>query len=458
MRIVLTNFGTTGDVQPFLALGVELLRQSHEAVLAFSPEHASRIRQLGLIFYPVEPYLQHAQQKVNSALIERAELYNNFNELHRLFAPLAAGLPQALDQLREACRDADVLISGPAQPVGRMLHEMTGIPFVSVQFSHFGGIGSPALQQASASVINPFRAELGLPPLRDPLTMDANSPQLALYAMSRHICPPQIDWPSHYYMTGYFFLDDKRWEPDRQLIEFIEAGENPVVITFGSMGLAHRDPDASIKLIVDAVHQSGHRAILQIGGSDSPSRTVTPDLYSIGYVPHSWLFPRAACIVHHGGAGTTGAVFRSGAPSVFVPHGYIFDQHYWAQLAEEAGCAGAAIPFAALTAEKLSSAIRMTLATPRYHEAAAALGEKIRSEDGVRTARELIEQMVYKVGLQQDNGRLVKQGSYPESRETKTIRRREYQKRQRSKPKREVGQQDPDAGSRQHVDTASQQD
>jgi sterol 3beta-glucosyltransferase len=97
------------------------------------------------------------------------------------------------------------------------------------------------------SLINPFRAEYGLPPLRHPLTHDANSPQLALYAMSRHVFPPPPGWPAHYHMTGYFFLDDESYRPDPALAEFLKEGEPPVVITFGSM--THDDPEAITELL-----------------------------------------------------------------------------------------------------------------------------------------------------------------------------------------------------------------
>lgn len=435
MRIVLTNFGTTGDVQPLLALGVELLRHNHEAVLAFTPEYASRARQVGLDFYPIETHLQNLQREVNAALIEQPELSYSVEEMRRLFAPLASGLPPAFEQLRDACSDADVLVSGPAQPAARMVHETTGIPFVSVQFSHFGGVGSPALQQASASVINPFRARLGLPALRDPLTIDANSPQLALYAMSPHVCAPPADWPLHYRMTGYFFLDDEGWTPDDRLIEFIENGEPPAVITFGSMASAHRDTEASIAVIIDAINKLGCRCILQVAGLDSSDISDNHNVYIVGYVPHGWLFQRASCIVHHGGGGTTGAVFRSGVPSVFVPHGTIFDQHYWAQLACELGCACPPIPFSELTAQQLHAAIKTIMTTPSYGVSAASLGEKIRSEHGAKNARELIEELVYKIGLQQDHSRLIDREIEPGRLEARTTRRREYQKRQRSRSK-----------------------
>jgi UDP:flavonoid glycosyltransferase YjiC (YdhE family) len=289
-----------------------------------------------------------------------------------------------------------------------MIHEVTGIPFVSVQISHFGSTGTSVLQQGSASLINPFRSRLGLPPLRNPLTSDASSPQLSLYAMSRHVQPPQSDWPDHYHMTGYFFLDESQWRPDDELRDFVESGAPPVVITFGSM--THEDPEALTRLIVESIDSVRRRAVIQHGWSGLGKQQLPVNIFAAGFIPHAWLFQRAACVVHHGGGGTTGMVFRSGVPSVFVPHA-VFDVHYWALLAEELGCAPAAIPFPELTAERLANAISKLLTTPSFRKTAAELGERIRQEQGVKQARLLIEQLVQEVGLHQveANRRLLRQ-------------------------------------------------
>jgi sterol 3beta-glucosyltransferase len=394
MRAVLTNFGTTGDIQPFLALARELQRRGHEPVLAFSPYFESWATRLGLRFIPIGPDLKEMQNQINAALMIMPD---DVEVLRRQFMPLASALPQVLDELSQACRGADVIVSGPAQPVGRMVHELTGIPFVSLQLSHFGGIGSPALRQVSGELINPFRARWRLPPLQDPLTIDANSPQLALYAMSRYVRPPQAGWPSHYHMTGFFFLDDGRVQQDADLQTFLE-GDGPVVVfTFGSM--THADPTALTDLLIEAVCKAGVRAVLQKSWEGVDERTLPSGIYRAGYVPHDWLFQRASCIVHHGGGGTAGAVFRSGVPSIFVPHGHIFDQHYWAFLAQEAGCAGPPIPFPELSAEALAAAITTTLTTSSYRERAAWLGEQIRQEPGVKSACRLIEELVHRIGL-----------------------------------------------------------
>src|SRR5262249_10309117 len=161
-----------------------------------------------------------------------------------------------------------------------MIHEVTGIPFVSIQVSHFGEAGTSALQQASASLINPFRSQLGLPPLLSPLTIDANSPQLALYAMSRHVQPPKFDWPHHYFMTGYFFLDNEQWRPSDELRDFVERGDPPVVITFGSM--AHEDPEALTLLIVKSIDSVRRRAVIQHGWSGLGQQHLPSNIFATG--------------------------------------------------------------------------------------------------------------------------------------------------------------------------------
>lgn len=389
MRAVLTNFGTTGDIQPFLALAAEFRRAGHLPVLALSPNFGPRVKDLGMKFVPVGPDVRQQQTAIITTLLERP---NTFETLEASLAPLASALPQVFVDLRAACRDADVLISGAVQPAARIVHEVSGIPFVSVQVAHFGGGGRPALQQAAASLINPFRAQVGLPPLCNPISNDANSQQLSLYAISRHVFKPPADFPSHYHVTGYFFLDEKDWQPEASLQAFLSAGEAPVVITFGST--AYENADALSDIAIDAIQRTGCRAIIQHGwGGLALGRKLPPEIHAAGYVPHDWLFPRAACIVHHGGVGTAASTFRSGIPGVFITHG----SPLHAKLAQELGCAGPPVPYWELTSERLAKAISATLATSEYYRAAAVLREKIRFEQGVRKARQLIEQLVQRM-------------------------------------------------------------
>lgn len=431
MRAILTNFGTTGSVHPFFALAVELKRNEHQPVLALSPFFASWAERLGIDFVPIGPDLREVQYDINTAMLEMPDTSEVMRDL---FAPLMPSLPQIFSELRDVCREADVLISGPWQVASPMIHELTGITFVTVQNSHFGGGGTPAFQHATASLVNPFREQMGLGPVRNPLTIDANSTQLVLYNMSRHVRPRPPDWPSYYHMPGYFALDEE-WKPDHALVDFLEANEPPVVFTFGSM--THGDPEALTELILESIERVGCCAVIQHGWTGLGKIKVPPHIHATGFVSHDWLFPRASCIVHHGGAGTAGAVFRSGKPSVFVPHS--FDHPLWAELARDIGCAGLPIPFAEISADRLTEAIKTTLEIPAYSRAAADLGEKVRAEQGVVKARRLIEQLVQRVGWSaQEQGTASQEFAVASKPEDKMSRRKQYLQQQHNRRRERI--------------------
>lgn len=401
MRAVLTNFGTIGDFAPLLTLGRELARRGHTPLMAFPPFARAMATQNPFQFLPLGPDLSSLRDQINMTWTEAPGLYSSSQEMLTLLFPFRDAFDQIFTELREACRSADVLIGGAAQPIARMVHEVTGIPFVSIQVAHFGGSGGPALREAGDMLINPFRRKIGLPPVEDPLVAGANSPQMTIYAMSKHLRGRPVDWPSHYHLTGFFFeKNDALFQPDSELEKFIAQDSAPVVMTLGS--IAHRKPQALAKLLEEAACFAGYRAVIQGIPVESASLSSSPAIYRCGFIPHAWLFSRAACIVLHGGAGTAASTFRAGVPGIFVPHGDCYDQPYWAQLAVEAGCAEPAIPYSDLTAETLASTIRATMSNDNLRVAAASLAAKIRKEPGVALAADLITEFVARVGLCQD--------------------------------------------------------
>ncbi|HET9183291.1 MAG TPA: glycosyltransferase [Candidatus Angelobacter sp.] len=390
MRAVLTNLGSMGDIQPLIALARELKENGHDPVLVLAPLFSSHAEQAGIEFSPIGWDLDYArlQRKDTEDALKGVDPVNSFRDS---LSKLAAMLPQMLEELQRACHDADVLISGHLQPASLMLHELTDIPFVSVHMNHFGGKQPDIFRREAAGVINVFRARYGLPPITDPFHVDANSPQLALYAISRYLRPASEDWPPHYRVIGFFFLETAGSVPDPELAEFIAKGERPVVITFSS--IAHPDPKATTALLLKAIEQAGCRAVIQQGWSGLAKNGALPErVLGASFIQHTSLFPQSACVVHAGGAGTTAAALRSGVPSVIVPH--IGDQPLWAELVHGLGCAGGVVPFAELTAAKLATAVQKTLNDQRLYARAAEVGEKIRAEQGVSRARSLVERLV----------------------------------------------------------------
>jgi sterol 3beta-glucosyltransferase len=416
MRAVLTSLGSMGDIQPLIALAVELRSHGHHPILALAPYFGPYVHRHGLQFVPIGPDLNYPelQRNENTAVRQGSDLFNLMSDHLEI---LRSMLPQMFSELRDICYDADVLISGQLQLASRMIHDLTHIPFVSIQTNHFGGRQQPVARQAIASVINQFRAQYGLSPISDPIYTDGNSPQLALYVISRYFRPPAVNWPEHYHVTGFFFLDDELWKPDASLLEFIESGPPPVVISFSS--ITHEAPDAMTGILLEAIRIAGCRAIIQRGWSGLAKDKTPPNVMAVDFVPHTWLFKRASCVVHHGGAGTTAAAIYGGAPAVIVPH--IGDQPLWAELARDLGCAAFVIPFHEMTAERLGEAIATTLATPKYYRNVALVAENICAEQGVVEARRLIERLINNLGARRSITPTVPAVTYSQ---TKNVNRR----------------------------------
>ncbi len=389
MRTCITSFGSTGDIQPLLALGVELRSHGHEVLFALAPNYERRLAELGFPFTPLGPDLHPLQREIMRRQMQGALTEQ---QLQPLIQPFVDALPAMFRELRDACRDVDVLVSAAEQPVGCMVHEVTGLPFASV---HFAMVDAREVQsqQRFAALINPFRGQLGLRPISfaHPLTIVGNSPQLALYALSRHVLRPGPLWPSHYAVTGFFALEEETYAPDPALAAFLEDGPPPVAVSFGSM--VHDDPEGLTELMLTVIERVGCRAVIQQGWSGLRAHgTLPPGVHLCGVVPHSWLFPRAACVIHHGGMGTTAAAFRAGVPSVVVPH--LFDQFAVAGVAQQLGVAPEPVLYRQLSAPRLQAALQQALHEPRYRQMALVVRHQVRAEPGVRMARERIEQLV----------------------------------------------------------------
>jgi sterol 3beta-glucosyltransferase len=386
MRTVLTGFGSVGDMQPLLALAVELRRQGHSVEFALSPSLVGLAARLGFHASPIGPNVHEIQRNF---ILSMAQEPVDLAAVRALLAQFFEGFPQVFDDLCRACHDRDVLISAAGPPFGRMVHEVTGIPFVSLDYEYVDEAPGSLLEHQVAALLNPFRKQLGLPPVRYPMTIDDYSPELALFIASPHVYQRALSWAPHYQMTGFFFLDEEGWQPTDELAMFLEAGDPPVVISLGSE--IQDAPERITSLLVSAIGQTGCRAIIQHGwGELATRRGLPPNIYALGAVPHAWLFPRAAGVVHHGGHGTMASALRAGLPSVCIPH--TWEQGLLASHFRRLGCTAGVVAYRQLTASRLSTALNAMLTQSSYRATAAALGQKIRAERGVQTACQLIEQ------------------------------------------------------------------
>jgi UDP:flavonoid glycosyltransferase YjiC (YdhE family) len=236
------------------------------------------------------------------------------------------------------------------------------------------------------------QAVLGLPaaPFFGPYHSGALVGLPVLYGFSPAVIPQPPDWESKVRITGYWFLDaEAEWRPDPGLVEFIDAGPAPVYIGFGSM--SNRNPEETARLIIEGVGLSGQRAVLQAGWGGMRIDDFPDSIYLFDAVPHAWLFPRLAALVHHGGAGTTAAGLRAGVPAIIIP--FFGDQPFWGARVSALGAGPKPIPRKKLTPENLSQALQEMVTNGAMRQRAADLGSRIQSEDGVARAVEIIQQV-----------------------------------------------------------------
>jgi len=242
---------------------------------------------------------------------------------------------------------------------------------------------------------NDFRKRLGLPAYTFAKFYRTlrSTPMLCAYSPS--IIPHPDDWPENYHVTGYFFLDTETdWQPSPELEAFLGAGDPPIYIGFGSM--AGRNPEQLARLSLDALSRSDQRGLLLTGWGGLNTDLVPDNVFVVDSAPHSWLFPRMAALIHHGGAGTTAEGLRAGIPSIIVP--FVFDQSFWGARIKSLGLGPDFIPRKDLTVDRLANAIRIAVTNSSMRRRASLCGEAIRTENGIGNAVKIVSQYFGKPG------------------------------------------------------------
>jgi UDP:flavonoid glycosyltransferase YjiC (YdhE family) len=416
MNIVMIAFGTRGDVQPAIALGKALHARGYGVRILAGSNFTPWIERHGLeaigSSVDIEAMMQSADGKRwvahgTEPIMQTRMMRTLLNQV---------GWDSMCDAWA-ACQDADVIISTFTSDLYcASIAEKLGVPRISILLQPSlvatrNGAAMPSaplpnrislinyvagkilletfLWTVSGKQVNRFRQKvLDLPPQTYHQARTELRRALVVHGYSRHVVPHPADWPRNLHTTGYWFLDDAgEWTPPADLLRFLESGPPPVSIGFGSMTTG--DPQALTQLVLDAVARSGQRAILLSGWAGLRHNDLPPTVFQLDAAPHSWLFPRMAAVVHHGGAGTTAEGLRAGIPNLLVPH--LGDQLFWGRRVEALGVGPRAIPRPKLTAAALANAITQAVCDQTIRQRAAALGATIRAEDGIATAVGVIE-------------------------------------------------------------------
>ena len=424
MQITIVTVGTRGDVEPFVALGLGLQASGHSVKIATHAMFEDFITENGLKFALVSGNVQEA---INSAEAREAleSSKTSFSFLWQVRSKAAPLVLTAVKELSEACKGSDHLMCTPLTlHITYFLAKEFSIP-ISVgcvnpagPTKYFQNVVVPPLSdrwpQFAKSIYNvashlimgdlvwqgerPFLHEAwkevfghGLP-FREPLgPAFKKNPPLMLYGYSPQVLEKPADWAGVQHVTGYWFFKPQRQTAlDPALEEFINMGDKPFYIGFGSMNSDQYKKGAIRKLILETVAKTGKRAVVLNAGLGLIKEELPDYIYATEPVPFELLFPKMAAVVHHGGAGTTAAGLRAGVPSVLTP--LIYDQRFWAWCAERKRAGTKPIPWNHLTSDNLSGAIIEAFNNNDMKATAGEIGKAIRSEDGVGQAVKLFNE------------------------------------------------------------------
>lgn len=396
--------GSRGDFQPYIALAQQLKKLDKEVRIAGPDNFASFIESYGIKFYPIN--VDMTKLDIDPKLLEDAGSSDNPLKMLLTFNKMKNyGLHTNIAYFN-ACKDSELIIYHPGCTVGYFAGQELGIPAVLaspfpmhktkeyLSVVMYGKSKPTALNKKLSykliqgmlwmagknSVKTFWKNEFGRLPegYGAPYEYHNSCEQPAFVSCSNSIFERPTDWNPHIHQKGYWFVEEEdTYTPDQSLLDFLDAGEKPIYIGFGSMSMMKKH-DKLADIIIEGIKKSGKRAI--ISGFGKPSNL--PDtIYALDSIPHTWLFKRVAAVCHHGGAGTSAAGFSAGVPSIIIP--FSNDQFAWAHRSYDLGIGVEPIYLKDLNADKLCEAI-LESENDKIIEKAKEISVKINKENGAR--------------------------------------------------------------------------
>ncbi len=416
MNITILTYGSRGDVQPFLPLSLGLMARGHSVKLAAPFRYKDLIEGYGIEFAPLAGEPEDLSRRFNDAG------YNFVKQIRGMLDHAIGIGADVARRIAEACENSDLIIHTFSHAVGaHTLAREKNIPDIHIQtfpmFTPTGDYPNVTMPNLKVPALNRFthnvsqkitwwtsifgyeqvRRRAGLPKRKLYFPFEDNPlrpPTPILCAWSPNVLPPSSDWTSNVHVTGYFFFDgNTSYQPPEELQNFLDAGEPPVCISFGSM--VNRDAEKIDRIVREALKQTNQRGII-LSGWGSVKYPSSKDLLYLDAASHDWLLPRCGMIIHHGGAGTTSAGLRAGIPNIVVP--FTADQPFWGQRVQAVGAGPMPLLVKKLSVEKLMGAIAEAEGNA-VRKRAQVVGRMIRGEDGVGQAVALIESRVSGHGI-----------------------------------------------------------
>lgn len=409
MKITMLSIGSVGDVRPYIILGKELKSRNHSVTIAVFPQFKKIVQEAGLRFFS----LDGDSESMMNAIMQPDT--NGISYFPRLVKNMKSHIDDLIQSMVDSCSDADAMICNFFGTLYYSIAELNTIPCIQTHFfpmdptgeipmssvrnqhlGRYGNLASYKIGYMSMSLIERYfladwRMDHHLMKRKIATRPDytvGDHPIPVIYAISPCVFPRPQEWSQEIHMSGFWFeKNPAAWTPSAEIEAFLENGAKPIYIGFGSMSAG--DMNKLLTIVLRSVRTTGVRAVINLGKTGRKFKSNQHILF-LNEVPHDWLFPRVAAVIHHGGAGTTAAGLRYGRPTLIIP--FAGDQPFWGDQIRKKRCGPKPIPRKNLSVRKLAAGILDLLSNPDYAKNAADIAEALEKENGIQTAADIIEQ------------------------------------------------------------------
>lgn len=443
MKIILAPFGSSGDVNPFVGVGVRLRERGHRVTVIANEHFAGLIEAEGLDF------VASGTEQEYRELIDHPDIWHPHKSVGVLYAGILRAAPQIYERIADHYEPGSTVLAAPSFNIGaRVAHDGLGIPLASLipnpllmrsihsparsPLLHVPGwTGSWGVQLAYKMMdrkydrmlgepLNELRRSLDLPPVHG-IASWMRSPQQIICLWPDWLYERQPDWPEHAETTSFVHYDGvstvagdgdgsrgdpDRGEadrgdpdrgapdqetPDRGSVDQGAADRNaadrdaPVVFTAGT---AMSQGQELFAAAAEACAILKRRGLLLTQRPEQLPASLPQGVEHLSYAPFGELLPTAAAIVHHGGIGTAARAIEAGIPQLMIPHAY--DQFDNSRRFGVLGLSSE-LPREELSAEKLAAALDRLLGSSIIADRCKRHADMVRSAEGLERTCDLIE-------------------------------------------------------------------
>ncbi len=415
MKVTFLTLGSRGDVQPYLALAKELIKNGHTAQICTGGSFKNFVQENGVEFYEASADLMAILESEEGKRIFNGGSFNIFKMLKYAKEVITPAYRKSMYDFLEASKRTDMIIYHPKALGAADIAEYLGIPCVSMppvpilfpitEFPNlaiasnrnFGAALNKLTYKATAlgessymKDINEFRkSALNLPERKaGERTFRINGKDIPIvYPISPYLFKEVKSWKDRVYVPGFFFMDIGEAKLDEKLAGFITRGRKPIVVSFSSMPL--KNPEAFGEKLTKALKETGDRAVV-LTGTSGMTFADGDNIFAVKKAPHRLLFAAAKGVIHHGGVGTMSEALLSGVPQLIMP--FATDQPFWAYTLHSKGYAMKPLKEKSLEVADLVKAFK-EMDSAVLIENAKQIQKIIREENGLLNAAKYIEKV-----------------------------------------------------------------